>query len=383
MSAVLKLVQAQQFHEQLEVGSDSTARATHSLQAAFQYASPWQPTLARYIIERFSKKGNLVLDPMCATGTVGVESTLLNRSFIGCAQDHSLVRLARARLFPADLAEVALRLQFVNFKKPVDIRGYQDPFPHFFDADTFRELVNLKSSIRGSDDVAGGFINFIVASILHGHTTSHLSAYTSPSAALSAEAQSSLNRKRSEVPSYRAVAARVLKKAALLLRDGVPSVLQDPRNRREVFHAEPNSMHGVSTGAIDLALVALNQPGMFQHGLQSWLRTWWLGVDIPAENRENGEPSSWRGYANEVLVEMARVIRPGGRAVLRTGQGRLGSKSVKYRAEVEQIVTECLPKFWRIEGSISERYVDSSTSSSARLQRTPSSVGEILVLRRA
>jgi SAM-dependent methyltransferase len=383
MSAVLKLVQAQQFHEQLEVGSETTARASHSLQAAFQYASPWQPTLARYVIERFSKKGAVVLDPLCATGTVGVESVLLNRSFIGCAQDHSLIKLARARLFPADLAEVALRLQFVNFKKPVDIRGYQDPFPHFFDADTFRELVNLKTSIRGSEDVAGGFINLIVASILHGHTTSHLSAYTSPSAALSPEAQTGLNRKRGEIPSYRAVAARVLKKAALLLRDGVPSVLQDPRNRREVFHAEPHAINQVSTGGVDLALVALNQPGMFQHGLQSWLRTWWLGVDLPAENREIVDIATWRGYANEVLVEMARVIRPGGRVVLRTGQGRLGAKSVKYRAEVEQVITDCLPKFWRVEGSISERYVDPSTNASTRPERSASSAGELLVLRRA
>jgi SAM-dependent methyltransferase len=383
MSAVLKLVQAQQFNEELEVALEGSAGKSHSLQSAFLYASPWQPTLARYVIERFSKKGALVLDPFCSTGMVGVESAMAGRAFVGCAQEHGLVKLAHARLFPADIAEVALRLQFVNFKKPVDIRGYREPFPNFFDADTFRELVNLKTSIRGSSDRAGDFITLIVASILHGHTTGHLSSYTSPSAALTPEAQAALNRKRGEVPSYRAVSARVLKKAAFLLRDGVPSALQDGRMQRDVFCADASAINQVSTGTVDLALLAPNQPGVFDHGLHSWLRTWWLGVDLPSQAAEYSDVAEWHRYANEILLEMARVVRSGGRAVIRTGQGRIGAKTTNYKAELEQIVSNCLSKFWRVEGSISERYVDPSQGARARAGRSGAPAGELLVLRRA
>lgn len=383
MSAVLKLVQAQQFNEELEVALEGSSGKSNSLQAAFLYASPWQPLLARYVIERFSKKGQIVLDPFCSTGVVGVESVLAGRPFVGCAQEHSLVKLARARLMPADIAEVALRLQFVNFKKPVDIRGYRDPFPSVFDADTFRELMNLKTSIRASGDIAGDFISFIVASILHGHTASHLSAYTSPTAALTPDAQNSLNRKRGEVPSYRAVSARVLKKAALLLRDGVPSALQGPKSPRDVFYAEPHALNPVGTASVDLAVVAPEQPGMIQHGLQSWLRTWWLGVDMPEPRADWSDSVAWQGYANEVLVELARVVKRGGRAVIRSGQGRIGGKPINYRSELEGLVTRCLGKFWRIEGSISERYVDPTPGSRSRADRSGAQAGEILVLRRS
>lgn len=383
MSAVLKLVQPAQFNEELEVAREGASGKSNSLQASFLYASPWQPLLARYVIERFSKKGQTVLDPFCSTGVVGVESVLAGRSFVGCAQEHGLVKLSRARLTPADIAEVALRLQFVNFKKPVDIRGYREPFPSFFDADTFRELMNLKSNIRASEDVAGDFISFIVTSILHGHTSAHLSAYTSPSAALSPDAQNSLNRKRGEIPSYRAVSARVLKKAAMLLRDGVPSALQGTKTKRDVFYAEPHALNPVATASVDLAVVAPEQPGMIQHGLQSWLRTWWLGVDMPKENHALTDSSAWQGYANEVLVELARVVTSGGRAVIRSGQGRIGSKAVNYKTEIEDLVVRCLSKFWRVEGSISERYVDSSPGSRVRAERSGAEAGEILVLRRA
>jgi DNA modification methylase len=380
MSAVLRLVQPEQFKEELDLPIGGASENCHSIQAAFQYCAPWKPYVARYAIERFSKKGSVVLDPFCSTGVSGVEAVLMGRAFVGCAQDHSLVKLARARLFPADIAEVALRLQFIPFKRPVELRNYSGAFPHFFDPDTFRELMNAKSSLRPSSDSASEFVAFIVASILHGHTSAYLSAYTSPSEGLSPEAQVSLNRKRGEVPSYRAVSARVLKKAAALLQDGVPSVLSGAsKAQREVFFSEPTSIDSAQTGSVDLALVAPPQPGVIEHGLSSWLRTWWLGVDVPEQHSGVRDASGWNDNANELLLEMARVVKPGGRAVVRVGQGRIGSKPVNYRAEIESLINVCLQRFWRVEGAISERYV---RAANARAGQTAPLAAELLVLRR-
>lgn len=380
MSAVLKLVQAEAFKEEISLPTDAASSGGHSLLGAFQYCSPWKSTLARYVIERFSKRGQVVLDPFCATGSTGLEALMLGRHFVGCAQDHGLVKLARARLFPADIAEVALRLQFVPFKRPVDIRSYTGAFPHFFDSDTFRELMNLKTALRSSTDGASEFISFIVASVLHGHTAAHLSAYSSPSEGLSPEAQAALNRKRSEVPSYRAVSARVLKKAALLLRDGVPSVLTSgDKLRREVFHAEPHDISRAATGSVDLGLLAPDQPGVFEHGMHSWLRTWWLGVDVPEQGQSVATADQWRDMTNGVLLEMARVVKAGGRVVVRTGQGRINGRTINYTRELEQLITSCLQRFWRVEGAIAERYTESSK---VRSDRSGSASDELVILRR-
>ncbi len=385
MSAVLRLVQPEQFNEELDLPSGSSSASAHSLQAAFQYCAPWKPYVARYVIERFSKKGSLVLDTFCSTGIAGVEAAVAGRGFVGCEQDHSLIKLARARLSPADLAEVALRLQFIPIKRPVDLKIYTGPFPHFFDSDTFRELINVKSALRSSTDGASEFVSFIVASILHGHTSAYLSAYTAPSEGLSPEAQAALNRKRGEGPSYRHVSARVLRKAASLLQEGVPAALVGSNKlQRDVIVSDPAAIDRVQTGSVGLALVAPHQPGVIEHGLQSWLRTWWLGTDVPEQRKSPRDLHDWSNQANEVLVEVARVVQSGGRAVVRLGQGRLGSKMVNYGAAVESLVNECLQRFWRVEGSISERHVKSAANAAGSI---PGSQGapltaELLVLRR-
>ena len=383
MSAVLKLVTQKQFSEQVDVDLESSSRNGHSLQTPLSYLSPWQPAVLRHVTERFSVKGQTVLDLTCAAGATGVECASQGRHFIGCTNEYALAKLARARLNPADIAEVVLRLQFINLKRPVDIRGFQEPFSNFFDIDTYRELLSLKLALRGSQDRVGHFIQFVVASIIHGHTVGHLSAYTSPQAAITPGAQATLNGKRGEVPSYRAVGARVIKKAAMLLRDGIPSGLQDDSIERSLYCAEPNNIIDVGTGKVDLALLCPEQPGAVQQGLRSWLRSWWLGMDLPEQRPEIASIPAWQEHISEVLLETARVVRRGGRAVIRTGNGRLGTKVVNYKEQLAQVLDACLPTYWQVEGTIIEQHVKSSGLIKGASDRPYSSgAGELVVLRR-
>ncbi len=382
MSAVLKLVQQPKFSEQVEVGLDTHSRHGHSLQTALSYLSLWQPSVLSHVIERFSAKGNTVLDMHCSAGSAGVDVLSLGRHFVGCSNDHGLVKLARARVNPADLAEVVLRLQFINLKRPVDVRGFQAPWPVFYDVDTYCELMNLKSALRGSADRVDEFLCFLVAGILHGHTTAHLTGYSSPEAALSPEAQAALNRKRSEVPSYRAVSPRVIKKAASVLRDGIPSALLDRALERSVLHAEPNNLGGVKTGSIDLALLCPEQPGGIEHGLRSWLRSWWLGLELPGERTVPASIEAWQDGMSEQLLEAARVVRRGGRAVVRAATGRLGTKPVNYREQVTQVLQSCVPAYWQVEGTIVERYAKSGSAVRGAAGAARDAAAELVVLRR-
>ena len=61
---------------------------------------PWAASLSAtmQIVEAFSKPGELALDPMCGTGTVGVAAVQLGRRFLGVDVDRAAVSLAAERL---------------------------------------------------------------------------------------------------------------------------------------------------------------------------------------------------------------------------------------------------------------------------------------------
>ena len=61
---------------------------------------PWEQPVGPFLklTEAFSKPGELVLDPLCGTGTTGVAAVRLGRQFIGVDNDKAAVSLASERL---------------------------------------------------------------------------------------------------------------------------------------------------------------------------------------------------------------------------------------------------------------------------------------------
>ena len=50
------------------------------------------------IVERFTKPGDLILDPFCGTGTTGVAALRLKRRFVGIDNDGETIEIAKARI---------------------------------------------------------------------------------------------------------------------------------------------------------------------------------------------------------------------------------------------------------------------------------------------
>lgn len=65
------------------------------------YRGNFSPYIPRNVILRYSKEGELVLDPMCGSGTSLIECKLLNRDSLGIDINSNAVELAKNRLsFP-------------------------------------------------------------------------------------------------------------------------------------------------------------------------------------------------------------------------------------------------------------------------------------------
>jgi site-specific DNA-methyltransferase (adenine-specific) len=58
--------------------------------------------VARWIVERYSQPGQIILDPCCGSGTFCLAAQQLNRRFIGIDISEEYCRIARARLAAVD-----------------------------------------------------------------------------------------------------------------------------------------------------------------------------------------------------------------------------------------------------------------------------------------
>ena len=79
-------------------GADSSygSHAWHPFPAKFP------PQLPKFLIERLSDPGDVVLDPMAGSGTTLVEAVRLGRRAVGCDIDPLARMIAAAKLTPVD-----------------------------------------------------------------------------------------------------------------------------------------------------------------------------------------------------------------------------------------------------------------------------------------
>jgi len=138
--------------------SQKLSYLTHSI---FRFFGKFPPPIAKHLIDLYTKKGELILDPMCGSGTSAIEA-LLNKRKIICADISPLSKLL-----------VNIKCQYVSEKKLlkclVDINNkYRDKsfnhirikripldkskIDHWFLPSTYKNLVKLLNIIIDIND---------------------------------------------------------------------------------------------------------------------------------------------------------------------------------------------------------------------------------------
>ena len=129
---------------------------THGLH---KYPAKFFPELPRWLIKRYSKKGNLILDPFAGSGTTNIEALLTKRHSIGIDVDPFSRYLSKVKITPLNEEELQstqkylLRL-ILNYKpskvseKDIPIFPYRD---NWFNKEIIFELAYLKQIINSLD----------------------------------------------------------------------------------------------------------------------------------------------------------------------------------------------------------------------------------------
>ncbi len=286
------------------------------------YRACFKAELPRFFIERLTEPGDLVHDPFMGRGTTPLEAALLGRRAAGNDVNPLSAMLVGPRLDPPTLDEVRAALEEIDFGTEAET----DPdLLAFYHPDTLRRIAALRAWLIGRADRltrAEAWIRMVALNRLTGHSSGFFSVYTMPpNQAVSLASQRRINERRNQVPPPRDVAAIILRKSASLLRERPPAPLAAP---------VLTTGRAASTPAIadaSVALVVTSPPflDIVDYAGDNWLRCWFAGIDPAAVAIDHHRTvAEWSRFVRETLVELCRVIRPGGHLAFEVGEVRGG-----------------------------------------------------------
>ena len=346
--AALKLVQDQTNYDggyRRLAGELWTAqqRQMHSLHYVVSYRASFKPELPDFCIKRYSEKGGVVFDPFSGRGTTALQANLLGRVAWGADINPLAIKLSRAKTAPVGLDEIVLRLNQIDFRRPVEMGGFQGNYSPFYHPDTYRELLNLRSHIKKNPDRVNSFIELLAISRLHGHSPGFFSVYSFPQISIPPESQALINQKRGQRPEYRAVAPRIIRKAAQALRDSFTSEFFGVSALNRFTSADARNLTGVPTDSVDLVVTSPPFLDKVDYVTDNWLECWFAGV--PMEQFADGvmmcrSIDQWREFITGVLREQTRITKPGGFIVIEVGEVETAAGMIYLDEVVAEASTE-------------------------------------------
>jgi hypothetical protein len=303
-------------------------RQAHSIHEV-SYRACFKPQLPEFFIERLTDPGDGVYDPFMGRGTTLVQAALMGRRPMGNDINPLSVLLTRPRLRPPTLSEVARRLDEIEWSDASDEGDTeQGELLAFFSPRTLRQISVLRrrltehAPIEGRPDPIDDWIRMVAINRLTGHSPGFFSVYTlPPNQAVSAEAQRKINEKRGQTPPDRDVKRLILRKSASLLSDGAIPAHPEAQLNTGPAHAT----RAIALGSAKLVVTSPPFLDVVQYPQDNWLRCWFAGIDLGhvamPQHRTEG---SWQNMVRDTLIELARILAPGGHMAFEVGEVRNG-----------------------------------------------------------
>jgi hypothetical protein len=302
----------------------SGQRQAHSIHEV-SYRACFKPQLPEFFIKRLTEPGDAVYDPFMGRGTTPVQAALMSRQPIGNDINPLSVLFTRPRLQPPAIEDVASRLREIKWDEgAIDERQLLA----FYSPRTLRHISALRNwlfehaPLDRPPDPVDDWIRMVAINRLSGHSPGFFSVYTlPPNQAVSAEAQLKINERRGQTPPDRDVKKLILRKTASLLSDG-PMASHPP----SLLTTGPaQSTREIPTDSVQLVVTSPPFLDVVQYAEDNWLRSWFAGIDVKSVPiAHHRAEAAWQGMVRDTLIELARVVRPGGHVAFEVGEVRNG-----------------------------------------------------------
>ena len=301
----------------------SKQRAGNSLHEV-SYRACFKSQLVGFFVERLTEPDDLVYDPFMGRGTTPVEAALLGRAVAGCDVNALSRILAKPRLAPPTLEQVAERLHSLEFTSS---DGYREDLTVFFHPETLNRICALRSYLQkrraeGAVDAVDEWVEMVAVNRLTGHSRGFFSVYTlPPNQAVSIDAQRKINARLGLTPPTRDVAQLILKKNKSLLRDCGEATrrrLGTHGARAQLLTQTSCKTPEIRSSSVTLVVTSPPFLDVVDYASDNWLRCWFCGIEpdsVPITIARTLD--QWRSVMTGVFKELRRVLVPTGTSPLK------------------------------------------------------------------
>ena len=308
----------------------SRQRQAHSLHE-ISYRACYKPQLPRFFIERLSEPGDAVYDPFMGRGTTQMEAFLLGRKPLGNDINPLSQVLLSPRLLPPSLEEVERRLNEIDLSKT---EGQAPELLAFYHSDTLKQIIALKEYFiererLGMLDRIDAWIRMVAINRLSGHSKGFFSVYTlPPNQAVSVKRQLKINQTRNQIPEFKEIRSRILKKSRSLLKDWNGNLDEShPHDLSSVLvNQDAKNVSEITTSSVQLVVTSPPFLDVVDYQADNWLRCWFIGLDsseIKISQLKN--IPDWEKTMTVVLKDIHRIVKPGGFIAFEVGEVRGGT----------------------------------------------------------
>ena len=341
----------------------------HPFHQMCSYMAMFPASIPHYFIERFTREGEVVLDPMCGRGTTPTQAVAEGRMGIGNDLNPLGYLLTKAKVDAPTLQSLLDRLATLREESRHNRSAVDEPeqIEMLFSPETLRQLVFLKENLEPESSREDCFLAACVVGIIHGASQGYLSVPMPNTFSMSPNYIRKYVADHNLKPPRRDAFQALRTKIDRLYSKGVP-VTRGKATRldiRDLHRAvEKDSVKAIVTSPPYLKVI--------KYGLYNWIRLWFIGEDperVDGSLDDTHTLERYLDFMSLALREMHRALSPDGICVIVIGDvkglnlaetvwNEIGEKS---RFKLYGIVADALKgaeKVTRIWGSRKGRETD-------------------------
>ncbi|RME60844.1 MAG: hypothetical protein D6780_02675 [Candidatus Dadabacteria bacterium] len=360
-AANLRLIESKNFYSRhLPISARETLYYPLEKLGNYKGDTRFSPEVVRSLmqIEESSEKNFIttVLIPFASSTNCVLETAIQHKRVIAYDTTASGVTISFAKLFPLTLPECVMSVSVLGLSRPICLDDFfWQNFSPFYDPDTFREIVNLKASLKGKRDKTSVFLTALALDILHGPSAGYLSVPTFKRFAPLPKQQDKLNASKGILPDYRSTAPRLIKHAASLLTDGLPDALNSEgsgaryNQEKRVYLHDGINFSELPSSCVEAVFLAPPMPGQISQQ-KSWIREWFL------DKKEHtfwdiNSFTEWLELLSQLLFDTARVLKSKGVVFISIfAERNIKDLPSSLAKRVFMIIKEELKTFFEVEG---------------------------------